>query len=156
LKRANHQNLLLYWTPKTTDDVLSREDTLEYAASDQFGRVSPGDVIWVVTVRAGELFLLGKLYVGEVTDRNGAMKRLGKKDVWGDKKFYAIAIPGMVEPLREISLSDVAGQLVFKSRSGKSSRLALDAEGKVNAQQLQTMRILEASSVDLFEQMWRL
>lgn len=154
--KASSQDLLLYWKPKTADDILKREDVLDYVASDQLRRASTGDVVWVVTVYDGELFLLSKLHIGAVTDRNGAIKQLGEKDVWGNKKHYAIAAPGKVESLKKISLGNVAHKLVFKSVNKESARLNIDAHGKVNAQQLQTMRTLEESSEDLLEQIWRL
>lgn len=155
MAKAEQRDVLLYWSPKTADQVLKHEDDLKYAASNQFWRISPGDIVWIVTVYEGELFLLNKLHVGEITDRPGAIKRLGEKDVWGNKDFYAIATAGMIEPLQKISLRDVARNLVFKSANDQSRRLTLDREGKVNAQQLQTMRILESSSIDLLEKLWQ-
>jgi len=123
--------------------------------SNQFSRVSPGDVIWVVTVRAGELFLLGKLHVGEITDRSGAMKRLGKTNVWGAKDFYAIADRGTVGPLQQISVHDLAKEIRFESANPETGKLTLDDKNKVNAGQLQTMRILKGSSAGLLQERWQ-
>lgn len=154
MAKESPQDLLLYWSPETADEVLSRERTLDHAASDQLWRTSTGDTIWIVTVRDGELFLLGKLYVDEVTNRIGAIKRLGAADVWGNKKHYAITPSNLIEPLKEVSITSIADKLRFKATSKKRTRLDLRSGGKVNAQQLQTMRILEESSVGLLEQMW--
>jgi len=154
MTKEEPQDLLLYWGPETADDVLSCERTLDHAASDQLWRTSPGDTIWIVTVRDGELFLLSKLYVDEVTNRMGAIKRLGVADVWGKKKHYAIARPNQIEPLKEVSITNIAEKLRFKATSKERTKLDLRSGGKVNAQQLQTMRILEESSAGLLEQVW--
>ena len=155
MEKSNTQNLLLYWSPETADDVLKREDILDYLASNQLQRASTGDVIWVVTVYSGELVLLGKLIVDVITDRKGAMNRLGQKDVWGDKKYYAIAIRGKEDPLKKISLRNEAKKLVFISNNVKSTRLDIDGKNNANAQQLQTMRILDNPSTQLLEQVWK-
>ena len=155
MEKNNTQDLLLYWSPETGDDVLKREDILDYVASNQLKRASTGDVIWVVTVYSGELVLLGKLIVDIITDRKDAINRLGRKDVWGDKEYYAIAIRGKEEPLKKISLRNEAKKLVFISSNLKSTRLDIDEKGNTNAQQLQTMRILDNASAQLLEQAWK-
>lgn len=153
VKRAP-QDLLLYWSPGTADDVLRRERTLDHVASDQLWRTSPGDTIWVVTVRNGELFLISRLYVDDVTNRIGAISRLGKANVWGNKKHYAVAPTNKIEPLKEVSITSIANKIRFKATSKNRERLDLGSGNKVNAQQLQTMRILEESSVGLLKQVW--
>ncbi|MFC1871378.1 hypothetical protein ACFLYF_03145 [Chloroflexota bacterium] len=155
MNKTTAQDLLLYWSPKTAKDVLKREDILDHVASDQLKRASIGDVIWVVTVYDGELFLLGKLIVDTITDRTGAMKRLGRKDVWGNKNHYGVAIRGKEEPLKKISLRNEIRKLVFISSNVKSNRLNIDDKGNVNAQQLQTMRILDNASAHLLDQIWK-
>ncbi len=62
------QSLLAYWKPETADYELDRGSLLDHAASEQFQRVDVGDHVWIVTVRAGELFLIGRIIVGHVTD----------------------------------------------------------------------------------------
>ena len=147
-------NFMLYWRPDTADSLLKKEELLDYVTSDQLGRVSQGDTIWVVTVKKGGLYLLGKVTISDVTSREIAIRRLRRSSVWGNKKYYAIAMPGTAEALKEISLRDVAGRLVFQSASTGSNRLHVDHEGKVNAQQLQTMRVLDETSVDLLQRIW--
>jgi len=155
MEKGSAQDLLLYWSPSTAKGVLSREDILDYVASNQLKRADSGDVIWVVTAYDGELTLLGKLIVDVITDRNDAVNRLGRKDVWGDKSHYATAIPGKEAPLREISLRDLAAQLRFIASQPKSARLHIDEQNRVNAQELQTMRQLDSASAQLLERLWK-
>lgn len=154
MEKRHAQDLLLYWSPKTADDVLKREDILDHVASNQLKRASAGDVIWVVTVYDGELVLLGKLIVDATTDRAGAIRRLGRKEVWGDMKCYAVAIRGKEEPLRKIPLGDKAKKLGFVASKATNMRLNIDHKGRVNPQQLQTMRILDSASAQLLDQVW--
>jgi len=155
MEKRHAQDLLLYWSPKTAKGVLRQEDILDYVASNQLKRADSGDVIWVVTVYNGELTLLGKLNADVITDRNDAVNRLGREAVWGDKSHYAIAVPGKQEPLREVSLRDVAGQLRFIASQPKSTRLHIDERNRVNAQELQTMRRLDSASAQLLERLWK-
>lgn len=155
MEKSNTQNLLLYWSPETADDVLKREDILDYVASNQLKRASNGDVIWVVTVYSGEIVLVGRLIVDIITDREGAINKLGQQDVWGDKKYYAIAIRGKEERLKRISLRNEAKKLVFISSNVRSTRLNIDERNNINAQQLQTMRIFDRESAQLLEQIWK-
>jgi hypothetical protein len=151
---GSYKNLLLYWSPETADVVLSHNKVLDHAASDQLWRASPGDTIWAVTVRDGNLFLLGRLYVDEVTNRMGAVKKLGTARVWGKKEHYATAPQGRLEPLKDLPITGIADKLRFKATSKERTKLNLRVGGKINAQQLQTMRILEDSSVELLEKAW--
>ena len=153
MEKRHTQDLLLYWRRKTADDVLKREDTLDHLASNQLKRASAGDVIWVVTSYDGELILLGKLMVDAITDRKGAISRLGR-DVWGDMEYYAIAVRGQEEPLRKLSLRDEAMKLRFVASKATSSRLNIDHRNRVNPQELQTMRVLDKASAQLLEQAW--
>ena len=149
------QSLMLYWAPKTANDVLERERVLDYVASNQLKRASNGDVIWVVTVDSGELFLLGSLEVDIVTSRQNAISRLQRADVWGDLRYYAVAVRGREEPLKRISLSNEAGKLGFISSSEERTRLDIDGRNRTKPQQLQTMRILNDASAQMLEHLWR-
>jgi len=155
MEKTLSQELLLYWSPDTADDVFKREDILNYVASNQLKRASVDDVIWVVTVYHGELFLLGRLIVDAITDRNGAIKILGQKDVWGNKDYYGISNPSKAEKLKKISLKNDARKFVFKSSNNKHPNLSIGNNNSVNPQELQTMRILSPATAQLFDQIWK-
>jgi len=132
--------------------------TLRHMGSRQFSRVAPGDVIWMITVQPGTdlLFLVGKLTVGWIGDRDAAAQRLGNPQLW-DAPFHVIAQEvvagrGQGEPFKEISLRQVAAELRFVSPSGKD-RLRT-AGGRVYPAQLQTMRRLTDASAQLLGRLW--
>jgi hypothetical protein len=135
------QSLLAYWKPETADDELERGSLLDHAASEQFRRVDVGDHVWIVTVRSGELFLVGRIIVGHVTDQAGAAKLMDTDDLW-KSSHHIVAASGTAEPVRDLNISEMAAALRFES---KQDRLAVDG-GLVSAQQLQTMRILRPES----------
>lgn len=145
------RDFLQLWHHTTADGHLREGRILGHAASEQFHRVRPGDTVWVVTVYpSGELILLGRLRVAECTDQEGATERLGTNDVW-EASHHVIAEPGTQEPLREVDLMDIAGELRFESKV--NDRLDL-ADRLVNAQQLQTMRRLTSDSAMILEKKW--
>jgi len=103
-----------------------------------------------VTVYEGELLLLGRVRVGERVDLETAKRRPGSQDIF-EAKYHIIAEPSTREPLRVVSLTDIAGDLRFRSKV--NDRLNL-RDGRVNAQQLQTLRELAPKSVALLSQRW--
>jgi hypothetical protein len=145
-------DFLMYWRPETADDALSNEDLLlNHSASGQYHRLGPDDTLWIVTAwPGGILTLIGRLVVGVVTDQETAAKLLGTDDLW-EAAYHVVAAAGTAEPMREVDLSDLASQLRFV---GSRDRLTV-VDGRVNANQLQTMRRLTPESVRLLESRWR-
>jgi hypothetical protein len=152
-------HFLKYWKWPT---VQPRYDeavpTLRNMGSRQFSRVAPGDVIWMVTVQpvTDILFLVGKLTVGWVGDRDTAAQLLGNPRLW-DAPFHVIAREvcegsGQGEPFKEISLRAVAADLRFISPGGRDRLRTIG--GRVHPTQLQTMRQLSAESAQRLTELW--
>jgi len=140
------QSLLAYWKPRTADYEIARQSLLDHSASKQFQRIDVDDHVWVVTVRNGKLFLLGRIIVGQVTDQAGAVQLMGTHDLW-KASHHIVAALGTAEQIRNVSISSLAGSLRFDS---DRDRLSV-SDGLVNAQQLQTMRVLTADSAAKLE-----
>lgn len=142
---------LQYWEPKQIDNEFAVEEVLVHSGSDQFRRmkVQPGDTVWIVTVRRpGELVTIGRIQIGDVVDYNEAVKRIGQ-NVW-EARDHIIAEVGTEEELRELNLMDIASQLRFQS---KRDHLTI-SNGRMTAQQLQTIRKLTAASAMLLSSKW--
>lgn len=112
---ANHY--ILYWKPATADSVLAGGGPLRFAASNQFRRLKPGDVVWPVTCRDGELRLLGRVAVARVVWRHAAEEALGREGLW-DARWYALAEKGGGQA-REVLLRDIGEALRFDRPGGK-------------------------------------
>ena len=139
------RDFLLYWTPATVDAELQRGHPLNHTGSEQLDRVAVGDTLWIVTVRSGSLVLVGRITVAKVTDRDTARRELGYEP-WPTAR-HALAPRETDEPIRELPLGEVAGEMRFRSAAG-NDRLEINA-GYVNAQQLQTMRELTPECASL-------
>jgi hypothetical protein len=72
------RDCMMYWRPETADAGIAHGWLLNRAASNQLRRVKPGDTVWIVAVHPpGQLWLLGRIIVGIVTDYEGAKKQVG-------------------------------------------------------------------------------
>jgi hypothetical protein len=137
----------------------ARGQAIDHAASEQFGKVRPGDTVWIVNIEKGthRFLLVGRLEVGAVVGQREANRLL--KTRYGDEydvyeaSYHLLAIDGSEEPAREIPLDPVARRLRFVSPAPKD-RLAIDDE-KVDAQQVRSLRELTPETIDLFEGLWR-
>jgi hypothetical protein len=145
------KSFLSYWRPDTAEDALLASDELfTHAASGQYGRLSAGDTLWIVTAwYGGVLTLIGRLVVDQIVDQQTAAQLLDTTDLW-EAKYHVIGSASRAEPMREVDISDIAGQLRFQSAQ---DRLVV-VDGRVRANQLQTMRELTDDSARLLETRW--
>lgn len=146
------EQYMLYWGNAWRTGWLAGV-TLSHLGSEQLGRrkVAVGDTIWVVTVEAGRLYLLGRLVVGEfIVGQGNAEERLGETDLWV-ARYHVLSAEGTEEDFREVDITDIAEELRFHSE--RANRLHL-VDHKVSWQQLQTMRTLTPATVALLESVW--
>lgn len=145
---------LLYWkvAPEERGQIAQHRRTA-YAASNYLKRVKPGDVLWIITVHNYHLYLLGRLKVEFVVDDTGIAQELvdSLSDEWDEADWYAISNKYNIEPMREIDISHLADTLRFVSKVSE----ALDIEqGRIDAQQLRTLRQLTSPSAQLLDDVW--
>lgn len=147
-----------YW--KTVQVRMAMEEAregqlLDHAASKQFGKVRPGDTVWIVNIEKGthRFLLVGRIEVAEVCTRRAAQRALGRENLYDEAPLHIVAIPGSEEPAREIPLDPVARQLRFVSPE-PSDRLTI-TDGQIDQQQVRALRELTPETVDLFERLWR-
>jgi len=139
------KDFMLYWIPETAEAELDGSKLLAYAGSEQFKRVHEDDTLWIVTSFDGNLTLLGRLKVDRIVPRSEAVEILQTDDVW-EASLIALARPDAAEPILEVDISDLAATLRFVS--DRSDRLRV-TDGRVNPNQLQTMRELTTASARL-------
>jgi len=136
------RHFLQYWKVDQAD--VNRGSPLNHAASAQYYRVSPGDRLWIVTIRDHRFKLLGRLSVERIVSQKEAEQLLGK-DIY-EAEWHALAVPSTLEHVSETDIQDLAKTLRFKSGHDK---LALNDEGGVDGKQIQTLRELTADSAQL-------
>lgn len=138
---------LVYWRQKQIATALS-DPLLDHAGSEQFGKIVPGDTIWVCGLgKLSQLVLIGPLDVARIVSRNEARRMFGE-DVW-DAKYHVIADPPNVASAREVPLGAIAGELRFVSP--RRDRLDLS---KSLGRQLQAVRRLTPASGERLRQLW--
>jgi hypothetical protein len=147
--RSSPRQFLQYWKPKQVDRETAIGHTLDHSGSEQLNKINPGNIIWIVTVRAGQLNLVGRLVVGETIGFEEAKKRF--PNVW-EAEHHALAKSGTEEPINELSLMPIAESLRFISTTHRD-RLDIQ-DGKVDGKQLQAIRELTADATILIEQLW--
>lgn len=148
------KHYLLYWKidPEHRPDI-AQHKTTAYAASKYLKRVKPGDVLWIVTVHQHRLYLLGRLKVEFVVDDTAIAQELvdPQPEQWEDADWYAISNKYAVEPMREINITHIADKLRFNSRASEMLDIV---EGRVDANQLTTLRQLSITSAQLLDDVW--
>lgn len=145
---------LLYWKidPAIRPQV-GQHLTTAYAASPHLRKTKPGDVVWIITVHEGHLYLLGRLQVEFVVDDTAIAQELvdPQPAEWYEADWYAISNKYAIEPMRELDITPLAAQLRFVSHASPQ----LDVlNGKVDAQQLRALRQLNVISAQLLDEVW--
>lgn len=134
---------LVYWKPST---VVANEPnrTLGHTASDQYGRVAAGDILWIVSSEEpDDLVLVGRQKADRIVGQAEAERILGP-NLW-EAKHHAICDEPEDKILLDISRR--AHQLGF---DGGVDCLPEGFTG----QHLQSMRRLDHDSANMLEGLW--
>lgn len=134
-----HREFLLYWRPEQARRDIESGIPLNHAASEQFRRVKPGDVLWMVTAPEGRLRLVGRMEVARITDQRTAERLVGP-DLW-EASHHALP-SGSGEPMVDIPLESFAEKLTFKSAD--RPRLTVEdglVTERVNESETESIRI---------------
>lgn len=138
---------LVYWLPEQIQASIT-DGLLDHAASEQFGRIASGDVLWITGKSRNEpLITVGPLHVADIVSQREAEQRLPYQP-W-QATYHALCIPGTETVTCEIALTSILGDLEFVSQ--RSARLDL---AKPIGRQLQTMRQLTEASAEKLATLW--
>jgi len=153
---------MAYW--KTDQVRAALEDVthghmVDHAASEQFGKVQPGDTVWIVNIEKGthRFLLVARIEVGNVVGQREANRVLKARH--GDEydvyraTHHLLAIEGSGESAREIPLDPIAPQLRFVAPQSRN-RLTITG-GQVDQQQVRAVRKLTPETIEIFEVLWR-
>ena len=148
------KHYLLYWKiDPVIRPQIGQHMTTAYASSNYLRRVKPGDVLWIVNVYQHQLYLLGRLKVEFVVDDTAIAQDLVDPlpDDWQDSDWYAISNKYAIEPMREIDITHIADKLRFNSRVSEMLDMV---NGRVDANQLTTLRQLTVNSAQMMDDIW--
>lgn len=141
---------LLYWQERSVLDHAANEVPLDVVASNGLFGVEQGDTLWIVTLtEERELFLAGRLVVGEIVEYEEAMRRMPDAGLW-QAEYYAFPEPGTEEFIRPLPLMEIAEELRFDDENDRLTIL----DGQINPQQLRNRRKLSPESAELIMRTW--
>lgn len=146
------RHYLLYWKLKTVEYHYYGEG-LDHIASDLLKKTEPGDVVWIVTVRGGDLLLAGRLVVGTVSDEAEADAVFDPLDPFA-ARWHATAQEGTAEPMQLINLTELAVTMSLRFEGTTADRLRLNRAGRLNPMSLYHIRQLTDESAALLNYTW--
>ena len=138
-----------YWKNSTwefTRRLSGPDETLDHVADNRFVErgVGRGDYIYAVTNMQGELYLLGRLRVGRVCDRDEAARALGTDDLW-DASDHVLASEATPKRFDRAVPLGVTERLAFVSGNA-TKRLEFSSPGYLDRQTLRGVRELDPGS----------
>lgn len=138
--------------PTEKRQYISEHYTTHYISRNSLGKLKAGDVLWIVNVHEGQLFLLGRLQVEILVDDEAIAMRLLEEmpEVVGE--WYAIANKYDVEPMRLLNVSHLINDLQFVSDT--SPKLDAVDDMILSPQQLRPMREITTESAELLADVW--
>ena len=149
-----------YWSCVTCDDMVERKcegGELVHTAGEDFNRhrVLFGDQIYVVNVRRGILYLIGRLRVAKVCSRSEAEAALKEDGLWeATEHLIAVARSGTsMRFKRKVSLR-TAKMLRFPNKAG-FKKLKCIPRGLLDRQTLRGVRRLDDASAKLLDRLIR-
>jgi hypothetical protein len=113
--------------------------------------MTPGDVVYIVSVQRGELFLGGRMQIAEIISRDEAVRRRGRSDLY-DAPQWLVGKSGTGSPLHlhRIVAPDLARDLRFISST--ASKIKFKNGGGLDEQTLRTPRELSPESALLLDE----
>lgn len=148
----------LLWTNETWDKYANLKRAsgacpIEYVAGDNkkpLSTVSPGDEIFIVTVKQGSLYVGGRLIVASYPlNRRDAVSQLGRNDLI-DKELFFIADDDLIDEFRPACLVElnIAKNLELIRVDGTICRPSLDKKGSIDRQAFRTPFKLPVKSAE--------
>lgn len=144
------RHFMLYWPLKLVNYRYYGEP-LTSIAHDHLRTVAAGDVVWVVTLRAGDLFLAGRMLVADVVDMDAESSRPVER--LRAARWVAVGHHDMAEPMQLVNLNELG--LTFSLRFvSVADRLRMNRRGKLNVLSLVHLRRLTDESAALLTYTW--
>jgi predicted HNH restriction endonuclease len=142
---------LLYWKLKTVEYRFYGEP-LDHIAHDQLRKVEPGDLVWIVTVRGGDLLLAGRVQVGQVIDESEADSTFDTYSLL-NAQWHVTAADKTAEPMQLVNLTEQSLTLSLRFQ-GSADRLRINRQGRLNTLSLYNLRRLTDDSGAVLNLAW--
>lgn len=148
-----------YWTHHWQNCYWNNEDNPEYqpisaAGSNRFKMrgVQAGDIVYIITIIDGQLYLGGKMLVYQIVSRNQAVRILNNPYLYQDASDWVInQVGGSPLNLYRRLSPEISHQLSFLSPSSEIKRLFFDSPTHLNRQATRGVRELTFESASLLD-----
>jgi predicted HNH restriction endonuclease len=134
------RHYLLYWKLKKVEYRFYGEP-LSVLTRKQLEKAGAGDTVWIVTIRGGDLFLVGRMVVGHI-DKDSE-----------SSSVRVMAADGTASTLRLINLTELSITMSLRFESS-ADRLRVNRKGRLNALSLYHVRQLTDDSGSLLNYIW--
>jgi len=150
-----------YFTTYWTHDQLRLPERYRFdrSGSNAYRRagVESGDVVYVFSIRAGQVYLGGRMVVDEIVSRTEAIRRSGNHAL-AKVREWILAKPRTATVIRNRRLDpSIARKLLFGENGRRQKILFFEpgSKNKVDRQALRGVRRLDRSSADLLDRIIR-
>lgn len=103
---------VLYWRRESAAEWEWGE-SIGHAGSNQFGKLEPGDTVWPISSDEDGLFLLGRIPVDEVVDREEAEEKFD--DPW-DADWHIVAMSDARIAQSRLDFEELVPRLSFDGK----------------------------------------
>ena len=149
-----------YWTQVTFERQRNRYESasprMSHTAGNGFRKrgMHPRDLVYIVTVLNGDLYLMGRMQVRGIYSRAEAARLLGTKDLWerGDEHLVEMRATGTAERYDLKVPTPIAHDLRFLSASGPRGLVFRD-ERHLDQQTLRVVRRLAPESAGALDRL---
>lgn len=145
-----------YWKNDTFEQMRAdgqEGKPLDHTAGNSFANagVRKGDAVYVITVKKGELFLVGRMTISRIVHSDAEAASLLGYDVWSADD-HLIATDGECTPMkfRRRIAADIVQKLRFENEEGPKP-LTFKSSGGLDQQTLRGVRKLTRSSAGLLD-----
>jgi len=136
---------IMYWR-RDTAATFKPGENVDHAASQQFSRLHPNDVVWIITTGEHGLRLFARIVVRELLGRLAAQRAFGQ-DIW-KADWHVAGARGSRIARSEIPFDQLGLELEFE---GDRDRVV----GHPSHHHFRAMRRLKSRSSSLLETVWR-
>jgi len=141
---TNGSHYFFYCKPDQADSDLGWRADGSHMASDQFGKLNVGDVVWSITCIKSRLYAFHRIIVATIKTQS----QLDLEDPDNDRYIASHHVfANSKTPLVGVELTDIAASLRF---DGTVTKLP----DKFNGRNFQSMRMLTPESVELVQRHW--
>ncbi|GAB1420695.1 hypothetical protein MASR2M15_08070 [Anaerolineales bacterium] len=152
LKPAHYLFYFKLSSRERQDIVEGRGKYADYVSGSGLDQLKPGDVLWLINLYLGQLYLIGRMAIDFVVDNEEIARELVAtgEDDWQEGEWYAITNRYAREQMRIVNLMPYLDQIYLESKTRRS----LLVDGQVEMNQIRNITRISDASAHLLDEWW--